>query len=379
MQQNIKYELKELEQMVSTEQKSAAIKRPVKNEIDRIKQTLIRDVFAIEDENHLRRYVQYHQQALIRLMDTATISLNKNHSQRDYYKVYYEGLGGLLLFVEQHFAKYFDQDAKAPEDYIAQARKEAMKNIPKLKRLLEQKKVNPCLTELLLHVFMEIVNTNPSQRITYRNVMYARELQKSLYGLLSGDEREDMEEELRQIIYYLNYNSIKVLAYYARVIADRLENTESTMEKLEQLSLMLKKVNQAQVKPGICYSNQGGTLKDQLSAYLSEEIEYQERVKQLFGNGTDDSAGSSLKGFKLKLDASVMQLAYLLKVLLETKIIQNSNLSQLLHFLVKFVVTKRCEAISYGSVRSKFYSVETGTKESVRSMLLSMIHYIEKD
>ncbi|MEP2669065.1 MAG: hypothetical protein ABJH04_08725 [Cyclobacteriaceae bacterium] len=380
VQQTLKYELKELEQMVPTKMRSTAIKKPVRNEIDRIKETLIHDVFAIEDENHLRRYVQYHQQALIRLMDMATLSLNNGKGHKDDYKVYYEGVGGLLLFVEQHFAKYFDLDAKAPEDYISEARTEFRKSISKLQQLLEVKKANSGLVKLILHVFQRITSSYTDGEITYRRVMYARELQKCLFRLLDCDyEIEDVDEELRQIIYYLNYNSVKVLTYHARFITQRLEESETRAEKLEQLSLMLKKVNQAQVKPGICYSQQGGMLKDQLCAYISEEIVYQEKLQQLFGgtsNGTDDS---TLDRFKLKLDVSVMQLAYLLKVLLETKIILNSNLSQILHFLVKFVVTKRCDVISYGSFRSKFYSVETGTKESVRNMLLSMIRYIERN
>jgi hypothetical protein len=49
-----------------------------------------------------------------------------------------------------------------------------------------------------------------------------------------------------------------------------------------------------------------------------------------------------------------------------------------LTFKVKFSITKRAETISYGSLRAKFYNVESGTRESVKNMLLTMVRHIEK-
>jgi hypothetical protein len=68
----------------------------------------------------------------------------------------------------------------------------------------------------------------------------------------------------------------------------------------------------------------------------------------------------------------------LIRLFLETKIIQNNNLTQVLTFKVKFSITKRAETISYGSLRAKFYNVESGTREAVKNMLLTMIRHIEK-
>lgn len=84
-----------------------------------------------------------------------------------------------------------------------------------------------------------------------------------------------------------------------------------------------------------------------------------------------------LSGFKVKFDASVSQLAFLLKVFVETKLIVNTNLTQLFHFISSYAVTRRSEAISNGSLRSKFYSTENESRDSVRGMLVSMIQYID--
>jgi hypothetical protein len=209
--------------------------------------------------------------------------------------------------------------------------------------------------------------------------MYAKEVQKELFRLIEREsEIQDWDDELRQVMYYLNYNSVKVLTYHAHYISSLLDQSETRAEKIETLSFVLKKINQSQVKPGIRYNQNGSPLKDQLNIYIAEEIDYQERLQQLSNSSSDRSPDSFLPGFKLKFEASVSQLAYLLRIFMETKFIINNNLSQVLHFLVKYVITKRSETISYGSFRSKFYSTEAGTKESVRNMLVSMIQYIDR-
>lgn len=75
---------------------------------------------------------------------------------------------------------------------------------------------------------------------------------------------------------------------------------------------------------------------------------------------------------------SVAQAAYLVKVFIETKLILNHNITELLKFLSRFLITKRSESISYDSLRSKYYNVELTTRESVRSILLKMITIIDK-
>ena len=390
MHPGVRYELLELEKLISSgdqtipdEKQHSALKETVGSEIERIKQTFVHEVFSFEDERHLERYIQYHQQALIRLMDKAALFIYTespaDQKRKKFYEVFYAGFEGLLVFIERHFAKYFDQDAKAPEGYIDMARKDARANIRKIQKAFGAKQTDQRLTDLLLHILKKVVDSKSDQGITYRKVMYAKEVQKELFRLIEREsEVQDWDDELRQIMYYLNYNSVKVLTYHAHYISSLLDQSETRAEKIETLSFVLKKINQSQVKPGIRYNQNGSPLKDQLNIYIAEEIDYQERLQQLSNNSCDRSPDSFLPGFKLKFEASVSQLAYLLRIFMETKFIINNNLSQVLHFLVKYVITKRSETISYGSFRSKFYSTEAGTKESVRNMLVTMIQYIDK-
>lgn len=390
-----KYELQNLEQLfLSMADNKTPKPTEVPNvpeiihlEIERIKQTLIHEVFSFEDERHLERYIQYHQQGLITLMDKSSNRLVQlavlptdlqqieNPNQH-----LYAGLEELLNFVERHFTKYFDQDAKAPEGYIAIVRKDVRTNTKKLIKTLSTLDVDPKLLDLVLHPLRRILKDYPAKETTYRKVLYAKEMQKELFRLLQQElTPEILDEELRQIVYYLNYNSVKTFTYHAHYINALVNASESRAEKIEKLSFILKKINQAQVRPGIHYNLHAAPLKDQLNEYIMVEIDYLERLQHLSGNPPGRIVDSFLQLFKLKIEISVAQLAYLIRVFVDTKIIQNKNLTEVLRFLARFVTTKRSETISYDSLRVKFYNVEIGTKASVRNMLASMIEYIDKD
>jgi hypothetical protein len=386
MSSSVRYELRELERAFDSGPPPDAVKADiwrdqVKSEVDRIKQTLIQEVFSFEDERHLERYIQYHQQALIQLMDKSAMLLTSTGDMgKIFYQIFYNGFDEILSFIERHFTKYFDQDAKAPEGYISLSRKDARLNIRKLQKLMVAKNADQTLVDLVLHILNKIVDGSSAKGITYRKVLYSKEVQKELFKLLDKPVAgKELNEELRQLMYYLNYNSTKVLTYHAHYFNFLLDESEFRNEKIEKLSFELKKIIQAQVKPGISYNQNSPSLKSLLADYINVELEYQERLQQLSNHSTDPPSGNFLDGFKLKFEASVSQLAYILKLLRETKVIVNNNLSQLMAFIVRFVVTKKSDSVSIGSLRSKYYNIEIGTKESVRTMLMTMIQHIDRN
>jgi hypothetical protein len=343
-------------------------------------QALAFDTLTLQSEEHVRRYIQYHQHAVGRLMDNVVALLSHKNTYHDFYQFYYGCLEEVLSFVEYYFANYFDQDAKVPERQAANAKKIAKEAFKKLQAALNDRDADPTLIDLVLRILKNISDKRPDHRITYRNVMYVKEVQKELWRLLESRSKiKDINESLLQVMYYLNYNSCRVLTYHVQYITSLLDVAETRFDRVEKLSLMLKKINQAQIKPGLKYHPHKPCLKDQLNNYLLEELEYHQRLQLAIKSAPEKAQEASLDGFKLKFTASVAQLAYLLKVLIETKIVVHNNLSQVLHFLVRYVVTKRSETISHGSLRSKYYVVENGTRESVRAMLMSLIQYIDKN
>ena len=378
----VKYELQQYEQLIQSAKPRAfsVLNRLVSSEVERIKFVLVHGVYNFEDERFLQRYIQLHQQGIIRLMDLAVAKGRYGKKEKSISSIYLQGLEELLAFIECHFTKYFDQDAKVPESYFSRVRNDIISSLPAFELALSEKKADSGLSGIILRFLRKVASNEPTQCITYRKLIYVREIQKEL-GRVTGPKfnSENINEGLRQVMHYLNYNSGKVLAYFASYIQSLLDQVDNRNEKIERLSLLLKNINQAQVKPDIRYNSLAPGLRSQLTNYIAEEIEYLEKIGILNEQSPDRSGDPMPKSFKLKFETSVPQLAYLLKVFMEKKILVNSNVTEILHFLVKFVITKRAETISYASFRSKFYNVEDGTKKAVRTMLVEMIQHIERE
>ncbi|HTF20971.1 MAG TPA: hypothetical protein VK658_23010 [Chryseolinea sp.] len=394
MYPHVKYELEELERLIREESQDpgAAAARPgedlahrVAHEAHRIKSVFIHEVFSFSDERHLERYIQYHQQAIIRIMDhllsfNETEPVNPEVGLKYPYQLYYNALESLLSFVEQHFTKYFDQDAKAPESYIVIAENEFRRNIRKLRQALFKKNIEPGLIDVALYTLQKVIARLPHSEITYRSVMYAKKLQKELFQFIGKvPNSADASEDLRVVLCYLNFNSIIFFNYYTAHINGLLSRVETHAERIETLSFILKKINQIQVNPGIGYRYYGSTLRSKLNDYLAEEVEHQNRIQQLAFASYSASEESVFRLFRIKLELSVAQFAYLVKVLIEIKIIQNKNVAELIRFLSRFFTTKRSEKITHESFRVRFYNVEHSTKESLKTVLMSIVNHIEKN
>lgn len=377
MSSHVQYELIELERLLSIEFRDTEHNALVL-EFERIKRAFIHEVFAFQDERHLERYIQYHQQGVISLMDKSASTLNFPHTDKTLFDVFQKQLEELLSFIERHFTKYFDQDAKAPEQYISRIQKEVRKSLNQLFDQLNKKNVEIKLIELCLHALHRITDKSPPATITYRKLLYAKEIQKELLQIAASSETFSINDELRSLVYYLNYNATKAVVYHAHLIGKALKDVESIPEKIERLSFLRKEVNQAQCRPAVAYNPKAPSLKTLLNNYITEEIEYLEHLQNmnLAPAITQQKVAAT---FKIKMEVSVSQVAYLVKVFIAAALIQNGNLTELLKVCAKYITTKKAEAVSYDSLRAKFYNVETSTKESVKELLKAMIRQVERD
>lgn len=374
MSSNVQYELAELERLLAVGFQHST-KEKIASEFERIKKAFIHEVFAFQDERHLERYIQYHQQAIITLMDSSSSS---QATSTDLLEEFRKQLEDLLTFIERHFAKYFDQDAKAPELYISRIQKDIRKALNYLFRQFSLKNVDAKLIELMLHALHRVTDTGSSNNISYRRLLYAKELQKELVAVAENSEESTINEDLRALVYYLNYNATKTIVYHAYLIGRSLKDADSVAERIERLSFLRKEINQAQCRPGVAYNHKVPSLKTLLNNYITEEIDYLGQIQQV--NSIPLIANTKATTvFKIKMEVSVSQVAYLVKVFLAAALVQNSNLTELLKVCAKYIATKKSETVSYDSLRAKFYNVETSTKESVKELLKSMIRFIDSD
>lgn len=180
-----------------------------------------------------------------------------------------------------------------------------------------------------------------------------------------------------EVLMYLNFNSRRYFAYLTGSIRRQIELAETRAEKLERLRHELKAVNQVPCEFDIAYSTKYPSLQQMIGDWLNEEIQFLERTGDTTATLLDKEAVK--KDFKLEFDMSVSQFAFFIKSFIETGVIQNKNVSELIRFLARFVKTKRSENISYDSFRMKYYNVEGGTKDVVKNTLHNAIGYINRN
>lgn len=359
-------------------------KQTLNEEIEQIKNNFINAVFGFEEERYLERYIQYHQRALIRLagnllnyVQPENLGEVSNSVTPEILSQYtYKLLQELLDFIEKHFSKYFDQNAWIPLNYRLIMLHDIKTNIDALKEILTQHGTNKHLIHIALLPLENFLKEDTSNEVTYRRIIYLKELKKQLFQMKSNEDVTDVNQSMKMLLFYLNFNSPEYYNHCIRQLEEICEKAESDAKRIEQLALHQKFIHQTQLKPGFVLNPALPFLKDQLAHWINQEISFLEKRHDLIKDSIEMGIINE-SDYKIKIDLSVAQFAYFVKLLVEVKIIQNKNIVQLLRFLAKLFKTDHSEEISPGSVRNHYYSTEASARESIKSVLKRMIQYID--
>ncbi|MCK5170776.1 MAG: hypothetical protein KAQ75_12940 [Bacteroidales bacterium] len=356
-----------------TEQKTTA-----DTEVVRIKKAFIDEAFSLERDKLVEKYIQQHQSSLIRLCNKLLqhISLaqfNVSHMQEKVYSLpdlcfyFYSKLEHILNFIEGYFTKYFNQDENIPASYRIIGQLEFRK---KIKAFDFPEKCK--LMEIALYPIYKFINQNSP--VTYRNLIYLKELLKMITDICPKCKEMKPNCKLKNTLIYLNFNNFKFFTHLTLNITNDYQGEETASKQIEKISFYLKKLNQAQTKPDFALKTKQTSIKEQMITWLLEEMAFIEKRHQLtlnFQNGVKDDV---TKDFKLITDLSVPQVAYFIRILVETGIIQNKNHKELLTFFANYIKTKKTQNISPDSFRSKYYNVEESARKAVRDVVIKLVN-----
>ncbi|HEU5292168.1 MAG TPA: hypothetical protein VFU05_16070 [Cyclobacteriaceae bacterium] len=367
----------------SFEERFAQVRNAVAVERDRIKKSFIHKVWVLPCSQQRTHYVQYHQYRLIGLIDELfRISqpeekkpkCDSRISSEAYFL--YDQLEDILNLMQHKLGEYFNLDTKIPASLKAKALKSIRDNYADLQGLLGDKEnalINICRGHIKKLLEKEAI-------ITYRKIRYMEMLIEAVGDLLRKNQDAYFpEREIQALFFTLNFNSSEYYRYYIDLIQKKLAEMGSCSEQLEQLAFYLKTINQTPAMPDMAFNSGYKTLRTQLTEWILEETQFLERRRDLACSSQVAENDFAKKDFKLEFDMSVSQFAFFIKAFIETGVIQNKNISELIRFLARFVKTKRSENISYESFRIKYYNVEGSTKDAVKSTLHTAIGFINSN
>jgi hypothetical protein len=392
------YEFKYIETLIRNAIDSSADQSISKEQFDQVRNAVakesvrIKNTFALKvlsyKKSRVEQFVRYHQQALINLLnhlgevlsitDKAQSTNNEPHVN-GFVKFSSNELEEILRLIENSFQNYFDLDTQIPELTRERVLKALKESSILLEGNLSKFKIDLALLSICVSAVTDLLK-EPDLKITYRKVSWIKELIAELLQLgETSQEGASLNTEVQSMLLHLNYNTTFYLKYCTEIISRELSVDETLTGRLEKLAFHYKVVNQSIVKPDFVFNLSSPSLKEQLSEWILEEIQFLERKQQLSSVFSAPAEEHLKKDFKLVFDMSVSQFAYFIKTLTETGVIQNKNVSELIRFLSKFVKTKRSENISYESFRIKYYNAEDNTKGAVRNLLHTAIGYINNN
>ncbi len=362
-------------------------KKMIDSESYRIKNTFKKEVFSLKKDKYIEKYIQNHQRALIKLADRLFQKLSPSDIMHIYgnghaptvvniQKHLYRQLEEILSFIEFYFTKYFNQDDNLPERYRLMAQRELTEKNNFLRRKLKSKQECKILN-LALHPVDKFQNSN--QAISFKRLIYLKEMIKEIDDACLKCNHKKANCQLKKNLLYLNFNSYRYFSYLTKEITNHYSAKETLCGQIETLCYHLKKINQAQIKPGFTYKPQEKPLKEQLLTWILEELSYLEKRQQLSFDFAKEAKNMLNKDFKIVTDHSVSQVAYFIRLLVEVGAIINKNQRELIRFFSSYIKTKNSEHISPESFRTKYYNTEEGTISVVKDLIIKLLNETNKN
>jgi len=361
----------------SLNQQFVATRTAVAKEKARARNSLAIQAATLGCKDQIMLYIRYHQHSVASFIDELhSLRRGKNPSLSSEVFFFNDQLNDLLNFIQHEFDMYFDWRAKLPQPTHEDAIRKLSSGQKQLTEILSTRQVQPDLVTLIDTTIQKAMQRD---ELRYDRQSYISEMIKEIIALFDGRPLQDPNTETRTLLISLNFNSVQFFEYYTRFFRSDFTADEIDLDLTEKLALHFKTINQSVHRPGKAYGVHAPTIKDQLSCWLSEEIQYvQSRGKpRPFKKKNEDEFSG--RDFKIEFDMSVSQFALLTRSFVESGVIQNKNIAELIRFLARFVKTKRSGTISPESLRIKYYDVENSTRDAVKNVLHTAIGYINSN
>lgn len=364
------------------------LKFQIKEEIGKIQSFLKKMVFSLGDEKKIKLLVRQYHSSLIILLDQAIENNAKCPAKCPELKDLISNLtlcvDELLSFIELRFLDYLSINERVPATYLAVTKKDISSKLNKLKAKFKDEATDKDITEIVLHELSSFIGCSRQEHIfNFKELSYMKEICKELEQL-NNAKCDDIKTYtcLDQLLVYMNFNSKSYIDNFTQRIAGKINYCQAITNKMEMLLLHFKAFKQMHHKPGLAFDANYNNLEVEISNWFTQEIFYLEKklhysIVPLQGHSEQPNRKNN-DVQKVLCILSVDQMAIVLRCVDDLKIVMTRSLNALFKGIVPFLSTPYQENISYDSMRSKSYAVETRDKEIVIKTLEEMVKKIRE-
>ncbi|GAA4906222.1 hypothetical protein [Mucilaginibacter defluvii] len=370
-----------------TQAEFTALTTRLEQERENIKAAILNQVYQkVAKEKHIRLLLQQYHSSTVVLLD-AVYEMRQNTKPKQYVRKLLQlltnALTDVLTFIEERFSTYLSLNIKVPNTYLILNKREFKLRLDAMKTEFKANVGDNRLCDIVLGSLYAFTNKRVFHHmVTFREVVYRKELLRQLELLYEPGSTEDCCSALNELLVYLNYNSKAYVKYQISKVQQGMDKHDTLTEKLDFLLDCKKHFNQLQVKPGVVFNPQYMDLKALMNNWYDHEIAHLEKRLSLSLNpaysGKFDWPAADLSKLSVLCNLSVDQISLFLRAADDTKVITATSLSAVYKAIVPFLSTPDKEHLSWNSMRSKSYESEDRDKELIIQALEKIISKIRE-
>jgi len=284
----------------------------------------------------------------------------------------------LLAYQHLYFQNYFNLNYTAPKPYVDAYFAGFKPHYQVLAAGLKKKKIAPALLEIVMGVFS--VQEKQSS-YTYQQLLYLKQLQVSLITFCQKIADEAFEQTLLAYLIYLNFNHSPLIKYVILVIDQEHAAQLGVKAQFELWCAKEQYFSALATKNVAGYHDLQGSAKSQILNHITCGIVYHQRNTANAMAVPQQATHLAISPYRIKLNISADALAYLLRLLIETEVVDAEPRSQLILFVSKHFQTAGIgeELLSANSLTTKYKQVVQRTALQLRGILKRMTKVIDSN
>ncbi|MGE6356631.1 hypothetical protein ACQKCJ_22395 [Flavobacterium sp. NPDC079362] len=363
----------------------AFIGNNLSKELHLIQVQLKNEIFSLQKKRQIRLLVRKYHSSLVYLLDKVI-----GYQKKDI--VFTGVLAGimelvinclydLLSFVQSRYFNYLSLDEHVPVQYLVISRKEIFLRLETLKNKEEEGALDGHLTEMVFNAISSSIAEKPQHKITYREILYQKELLKYLEVLAAAKDQSTFYSGIDQLLMEMNFNYHPYIGHFTRRIQSQLDLQESLVDKTNQLLVCYKEFSQLLFNEKISFDPTRENIRYVLDNWFRQEITYLERKLVLDAGAQSihkEDQNMQIGNNKVQCALSTDQMGLILRAGDEARILKAKSLNEVFRTIVPHLSTALKKNLSYNSMRSKSYSAEEKDKQIAIQTLERMIKHIRE-
>lgn len=353
-------------------------------EYKNIKLYIKQKIFSSKSKEQSEHFIQKSQYALESLSSKLLIEINpvSNHDFLEFsntlnntecLKIAYIYVEKLLQFIELEYQEFLNVNIKVPFRTVLFHENKMAPKLENVKSILLNLNIEQELLKTAYQPILKFSTISIQDKITYQEFNYCSEYINELYRLCNDTPINEIEKRISLWLLKLNYNDINYFYWFIKKIKAKIKTEESEIKKINTLYKFLKILNQQQILITNRYNNKIPDIKQQITLWIEEEIEY--RSKKMMQISTTETIPNPVGNKeKIHVGLSVAQLSWFVNLLVQSNIIKTKNQKDIIRFVAENFQTDNQKEISPTSLYSKYYNVESSTKETIKLKIIDLLN-----